>query len=423
MSSPLRTSQLGPGAVVAMSTPTANSDSPRSAARRASQLSAQRRSSQKLSPALTAALTSTMAERAGVSGAAIASASRRRLSRSPAEPTASTSPRRRSSAQIAAALDGSSGKSFRASLRARTTSTPLKTPLSGSGDVATALPELTPPVLSPRARAALEEKRRRLRGEKSALLGRALLRGSVSFDSEQIVAARAEMAATLLATKTPRARAGRRVSATPVSRTGLNFSGTWVLNKTKSDDQGPVLSALGVGWVARKAIAASKRTIVITHEATAATWVEKVTTSIITKSTAIPLDGSRYDDTSPIDSSKVSVRERECMWWEEEEAGVEEEETRRRRASHSSFPSHPPPPFVSTSPALRHHTHTQVELVTTVEEGGRCIATRAHFLKAGHRQLVRRWVEKRGKVYHVCNEFIPNGTGDALTCHTYFDRI
>ena len=311
MPSPLRTSQLGPGAVAAMSTPTANSDSPRSAARRASQLSAQRRSSQKLSPALTAALTSTMAERAGVSGAAIAAASRRRLSRSPAEPTASTSPRRRSSAQIAAALDGSSGKSFRASLRARTTSTPLKTPLSGSGDVATALPELTPPVLSPRARAALEEKRRRLRGEKSALLGRALLRGSVSFDSEQIVAARAEMAATLLATKTPRARAGRRVSATPVSRTGLNFSGTWVLNKTKSDDQGPVLSALGVGWVARKAIAASKRTIVITHEATAATWVEKVTTSIITKSTAIPLDGSRYDDTSPIDSSKVSVRESE----------------------------------------------------------------------------------------------------------------
>ena len=111
------------------------------------------------------------------------------------------------------------------------------------------------------------------------------------------------------------------------------------------------------------------------------------------------------------------------MWWEEEEAGVEEEETRVLRASHSSFPSHPPPPFVSTSPALRHHTHTQVELVTTVEEGGRCIATRAHFLKAGHRQLVRRWVEKRGKVYHVCNEFIPNGTGDALTCHTYFDRI
>ena len=93
------------------------------------------------------------------------------------------------------------------------------------------------------------------------------------------------------------------------------------------------------------------------------------------------------------------------------------------RASHSSFPSNPPPVCFHISRASTPHTHTQVELVTTVEEGGRCIATRAHFLKAGHRQLVRRWVEKRGKVYHVCNEFIPNGTGDALTCHTYFDRI
>ena len=314
-----------------------------SPARRASQLAARRRSS--VSPAVASAL---------AAGAAAASSS------------STLSP----SARRASALSASRRASLRVASASSAAAAALPTPPMSGGKSASFREALSTRevALSPAALAARRASRLRLRSEKSTKLGRALLRSSISLESADVVAARAEMAAALLATKTPRARGGRRLSQTPPSRDGRNFSGTWVLNKSRSDDQGPMLQAIGVGWVARKAIAASKRTIVIEHAPLASTWVEKVTTSVITKSTAIPLSGVPYEDTSPVDGGSV-------------------------------------------------------HLVTTVEEGGRCIATRAQFVKSGHRQLVRRWVEGDGSLYHVCNELIPKGRGDPITCHTYFDRV
>ena len=324
-----------------------------SPARRASQLAARRRSS--VSPAVASALAAGAA--AGASGNAFSSSTQSPMS----------------SARRASALSASRRASLRVSPNAAAM---LPTPPMSGGKSASfqdalsarnALPAIAV-ALSPKALAARRASRVRLRKEKSTQLGRALLRSSISMESADVVAARAEMAAALLTTKTPGARGGRRLSQTPPSRDGRNFSGTWVLNKSRSDDQGPMLQAIGVGWVARKAIAASKRTIVIEHAPLASTWVEKVTTSVITKSSAIPLTGVPYEDTSPVDGGSV-------------------------------------------------------HLITTVEEGGRCIATRAQFMKSGHRQLVRRWVESDGSLYHVCNELIPKGRGDPITCHTYFDRV
>ena len=72
-----------------------------------------------------------------------------------------------------------------------------------------------------------------------------------------------------------------------------------------------MLKALGVPWVARKALASCTVSKVITHESRAAgdRWCEMTTTSLITKAQELFLDGREQVETNPLDFSEV----RWCM--------------------------------------------------------------------------------------------------------------
>ena len=61
----------------------------------------------------------------------------------------------------------------------------------------------------------------------------------------------------------------------------VNFSGKWALDHSASDDPSEQLTALGVPWLARKAIANASRSLEIEQDGWS--WRELVTTSIITK--------------------------------------------------------------------------------------------------------------------------------------------
>ena len=144
----------------------------------------------------------------------------------------------------------------------------------------------------------------------------------------------------------------------------VNFSGKWTLDHAASSDPTEQLTALGVPWLARKAIAAASRTLEI--EQVEWSWRELVSTSIITKETTFSIDGAEHQEVSPIDKSVVSM----C---------------------------------------------------TMVEEEGMCIVTRNEYLKQGHSAEIRRWLEDDGMTYHVENTLEMAG-GKVITVNNYFRK-
>jgi hypothetical protein len=158
-----------------------------------------------------------------------------------------------------------------------------------------------------------------------------------------------------------------------------DFSGTWSLDRTRSDDPTAQLAALGVGWVARTAIASAPRTVEITQSTSAegggalAHWSEKVSTSVITRESAFevgaPGAAKRTMDTSPIDS-------------------------------------------------------TVVELETEWAEAGTSVVTRSVYTGKQLVGVVQRWLEEGGRTYHVRNTIAPRrGRGKNLVVNTYFARL
>jgi len=80
----------------------------------------------------------------------------------------------------------------------------------------------------------------------------------------------------------------------------VNFSGQYSLNLKLSADPTEMLTALGVPWIARKAIASSSRKLEIDHEGNE--WTETIITSVMTKTMHLNLDGT----------PTVEVRQSEC---------------------------------------------------------------------------------------------------------------
>ena len=144
----------------------------------------------------------------------------------------------------------------------------------------------------------------------------------------------------------------------------VNFSGKWSLDHGASDDPSEQLTALGVPWLARKAIANASRSLEI--EQVGWSWRELVSTSIITKETTFSIDGAEHQEVSPIDKSVVSM----C---------------------------------------------------TSVEEEGMCIVTRNQYLKQGHSAEVRRWLEDDGRTYHVENT-LSMAEGKIICVNNYFRK-
>ncbi|TFK49996.1 hypothetical protein OE88DRAFT_1632087 [Heliocybe sulcata] len=66
--------------------------------------------------------------------------------------------------------------------------------------------------------------------------------------------------------------------AAPKQLTTLNFTGTWVLNKSLSDPNDKILEMQGVGWIKRKAIASSSLTLHVTHDKDEHNSIERVQT-------------------------------------------------------------------------------------------------------------------------------------------------
>ena len=53
--------------------------------------------------------------------------------------------------------------------------------------------------------------------------------------------------------------------AAPADKTTRDFSGTWVMNKTLSDDSDAILALQGVGWFMRKTLRLATITLSIKH--------------------------------------------------------------------------------------------------------------------------------------------------------------
>ncbi|GMI29214.1 hypothetical protein TeGR_g9249 [Tetraparma gracilis] len=82
-----------------------------------------------------------------------------------------------------------------------------------------------------------------------------------------------------------------------------DFTGTYKLNVGKSDDPTEMLIALGVPWIARKAISKASRSLYIEHDGDA--WTETMVTPLLTKTVQMALDGTPTIEISPVDKSKV----------------------------------------------------------------------------------------------------------------------
>jgi hypothetical protein len=76
----------------------------------------------------------------------------------------------------------------------------------------------------------------------------------------------------------------------------VDFSGTWMLDKVRSDSPDATLRALGVGWMKRKLAAKIVPLWTVHHEMTPAgpTWHEEIVAAgVFSTKETVPLDGSR----------------------------------------------------------------------------------------------------------------------------------
>jgi hypothetical protein len=84
-----------------------------------------------------------------------------------------------------------------------------------------------------------------------------------------------------------------------------DFSGTYVLDHNASDSNDEMMAALGVPWVARRAIRGTKRTIHIEHDGDV--WDETTVTKFRTMEDHFDLSGGSLVKISPVDKSSYTT--------------------------------------------------------------------------------------------------------------------
>ena len=84
-----------------------------------------------------------------------------------------------------------------------------------------------------------------------------------------------------------------------------DFSGTYVLDHKESDSSDEMMAALGVPWVARRAIRGTKRTIHIEHDGDV--WDETTVTKFRTMEDHFDLSGGSLVKISPVDKSSYTT--------------------------------------------------------------------------------------------------------------------
>jgi len=85
-----------------------------------------------------------------------------------------------------------------------------------------------------------------------------------------------------------------------------DFSGTFVLDQSASDDQSKLLQHLGAPWAVRATLARTSRRVTITHDQ-GLLWRETVTTALISKTVVCSLDGTPRREVSPVDRTVLSI--------------------------------------------------------------------------------------------------------------------
>ncbi|GMI13425.1 hypothetical protein TrVE_jg6764 [Triparma verrucosa] len=99
---------------------------------------------------------------------------------------------------------------------------------------------------------------------------------------------------------------GQPVNPNPESKVNpnmVNFSGNFVLDLHNSSDPSEMLTAMGVPWIARKAISKTVRTLIIDHSGLS--WTETIVAPMITKTMKMNLDGTPAMEVSPVDKSTI----------------------------------------------------------------------------------------------------------------------
>ena len=84
-----------------------------------------------------------------------------------------------------------------------------------------------------------------------------------------------------------------------------DFSGTYVLDHAASDSNDEMMAALGVPWVARRAIRGTKRTVHIEHDGDV--WDETTVTKFRTMEDHFDLSGGSLVKISPVDKSSYTT--------------------------------------------------------------------------------------------------------------------
>lgn len=145
----------------------------------------------------------------------------------------------------------------------------------------------------------------------------------------------------------------------------VNFTGRWKLNVARSSDPTEMLTALGVPWIARKALAGASRTVEVEHEGLA--WTETTITAVITKTTSFSLGGSPYQEISPVDKSVIRMS-------------------------------------------------------TQYEEDGQCVTTQAIYPGGSKTQEIRRYLIEDGATYYIMNK-LKVGSGKVIESASYFEKV
>jgi len=141
-----------------------------------------------------------------------------------------------------------------------------------------------------------------------------------------------------------------------------DFTGTWTLNLSHSDDPSDMLKALKVPYAARLVLKRASRQVVIEHDGLE--WAETNITPVIRRQSNMLLDGTPCVETNPVDGSSVTM-------------------------------------------------------VSTIEENGACVMTKGTYAD-GRVHWTRRYLRDGGKTYHVLQK-LENGS-EVISCNNYFER-
>jgi hypothetical protein len=189
---------------------------------------------------------------------------------------------------------------------------------------------------------------------------------------------------------------------------GLNFSGKWTVDRRRSTSLDLHLEALGLPWVARAVAAHSNYACTIDHRGL--WWRETSTTAVVTTTNEFRLDGRKQSEPHPMDKSECICQTR-----------VEAPDVPRTPLVSPMVAPMVAPGLCTLRPLSAVHAASAASAAASAFN--RQVVTRTSYLKHGHTQVVRRWLEDGGETYVVANDLCLAKKGVLLQATLYFTRM